>query len=90
MKLPIRRDTLRLVGVGGGLVTCAFLALASCKKNEPIDEAKAAVCGQLGGLGDEVCLVVVVHDLDDDVSLEAEQTQPNEMEFSEVLPACSP
>src|SRR5207248_7032205 len=42
MKLPIRRDTLRLVGVGGGLVTCAFLALASCKKNEPIDEAKAA------------------------------------------------
>src|SRR5438067_1056492 len=42
MKLPIRRDTLRLVGVGGGLVTCAFLALASCKKNEPIDEAKLA------------------------------------------------
>ena len=39
--LPTRRDTLRLVGVGAGLVSCAFLAVASCKKNEPIDEAKA-------------------------------------------------
>ena len=33
---------LRLAGVGSGLVACAFLALASCKKSEPVDEAKAA------------------------------------------------
>jgi hypothetical protein len=40
--LPTRGDMLRLAGVGRGLVACAFLALASCKKNEPVDEARAA------------------------------------------------
>jgi len=40
--LPTRRGILRLAGVGSGLVACAFLAVASCKKNELVDEAKAA------------------------------------------------
>jgi hypothetical protein len=40
--LPTRGDISRLVGVGNCLVACTFLVLASCKKNEPVDEAKAA------------------------------------------------
>jgi cytochrome c5 len=40
--LPTRGDILRLLRVGSRLLACAFLALASCRKNEPIDEAKAA------------------------------------------------
>ena len=40
--LPTRGDILCLAGVGRVLVACAFLTLASCKKNEPVDEAKAA------------------------------------------------
>jgi cytochrome c5 len=40
--LPARDEILLLVRVGGCLVACAFLGLAGCKKNEPIDEAKAA------------------------------------------------
>ena len=40
--MPTRRGILRLAGVGSGLVACAFLAVASCKKNELVDEAKAA------------------------------------------------
>jgi hypothetical protein len=40
--LPTRGDILCLAGVGRVLVGCAFLTLASCKKNEPVDEAKAA------------------------------------------------
>ena len=37
---PARGDIFRLARVGGCLITCAFLAFSSCKKN-PIDEAKA-------------------------------------------------
>jgi cytochrome c5 len=40
--LPARGDILRLARVGGCLGACAVLFLTSCKKNEPIDEAKAA------------------------------------------------
>jgi len=40
--LPARRETLRLTRVGGYLIPCMLLAFASCGKNEPIDEAKAA------------------------------------------------
>jgi cytochrome c5 len=39
--LPARCDILRLARVGSCLSACAVLALTSCKKNEPIDEAKA-------------------------------------------------
>ncbi len=40
--LPTRGNILCPAGVGRVLVACAFLALATCKKNQPIDEAKAA------------------------------------------------
>jgi cytochrome c5 len=40
--LPARGDILRLTRVGSCLAACAVLALTSCKKNEPVDEAKAA------------------------------------------------
>jgi hypothetical protein len=40
--LPASSDRLRLTRVGSCLGACAVLSLASCKKNEPIDEAKAA------------------------------------------------
>jgi cytochrome c5 len=40
--LPARGDILRLARVGSCLGACALLAFAGCKKNEPIDEAKAA------------------------------------------------
>lgn len=40
--LPPRRETLRLTRVGSYLILCMLLAFASCGKNEPIDEAKAA------------------------------------------------
>ena len=33
---------LRLIRVGPSIAACALFALASCRKNEPIDEAKAA------------------------------------------------
>ena len=39
--LPARGDLLRLTRVGSWLLACAVLSLTSCKKNEPIDEAKA-------------------------------------------------
>jgi cytochrome c5 len=40
--LPARRDIFRLARVGSCLSACAVLSLTSCRKNEPIDEAKAA------------------------------------------------
>jgi cytochrome c5 len=40
--LPARGDILRLTRVGSCLAAYAVLALTSCKKNEPVDEAKAA------------------------------------------------
>jgi hypothetical protein len=40
--LPGRGDLLPLARVGSWLFACAFLALAGCQKNEPVDEAKAA------------------------------------------------
>jgi len=40
--LPARRETLRLTRAGSYLIPCMLLAFASCGKNEPIDEAKAA------------------------------------------------
>jgi hypothetical protein len=40
--LPARGDFFRLVRFASHLVACAFLALASCKKYEVVDEAKAA------------------------------------------------
>ena len=40
--LPATGDLLRLARVGSCLIACALLGFASCKKNEPIDEAKAA------------------------------------------------
>ena len=40
--LAASADLLRLDRVGHYLVACALLAFASCTKNEPIDEAKAA------------------------------------------------
>jgi cytochrome c5 len=40
--LPARSDILRLARVGSCVGACAVLFLANCKKNEPIDEAKAA------------------------------------------------
>ncbi len=40
--LPARRDIFRLGRVGRCLFACALLGFSSCKKNEPIDEAKAA------------------------------------------------
>jgi hypothetical protein len=40
--LPATGDLLRLARVGGCLIACSLLGFASCKKNEPIDEAKAA------------------------------------------------
>ncbi|HEV8618075.1 MAG TPA: cytochrome c [Candidatus Udaeobacter sp.] len=40
--LPARGDVLRLARVGSCLGACAVLSLTTCKKNEPIDEAKAA------------------------------------------------
>ncbi len=40
--LPARGDIFRLVRFASHLVACAFLALASCKKYEVVDEAKAA------------------------------------------------
>ena len=39
--LPARGDILRLARVGSCLGACAVLSLTNCKKNEPIDEAKA-------------------------------------------------
>jgi cytochrome c5 len=39
--LPARGDILRLARVGSCLGACAALSLTSCKKKEPIDEAKA-------------------------------------------------
>jgi cytochrome c5 len=39
---PARGDLLRLVRVGSCLIACVILAFAGCKKNEPVDEAKAA------------------------------------------------
>jgi cytochrome c5 len=38
---PARGDLLHLIRVGTRLAACVFLAFAGCKKNEPIDEAKA-------------------------------------------------
>jgi cytochrome c5 len=40
--LPARGEILRLARVGSCLGACAVLAFTSCKKNEPVDEAKAA------------------------------------------------
>jgi len=40
--LPATGDLLRLARVGSCLIACALLGFASCKKNEPVDEAKAA------------------------------------------------
>src|SRR4029453_13759088 len=40
--LPARGHLWRLARVGSCLGACALLAFAGCKKNEPIDEAKAA------------------------------------------------
>jgi len=40
--LLARGDLLRLTRAGGCLVALALFAFASCEKNEPIDEAKAA------------------------------------------------
>jgi len=40
--LPARGDFLRLTRAGASLVPFALFAFASCEKNEPIDEAKAA------------------------------------------------
>jgi hypothetical protein len=40
--LTARGHLLHLSRVGPCLGMCALLAFASCKKNEPIDEAKAA------------------------------------------------
>ncbi len=40
--LPARRDIFRLGRVGRCFFACALLGFSSCKKNEPIDEAKAA------------------------------------------------
>ena len=40
--LPARDHLLRLSRVGPCVGMCALLAFASCKKSEPIDEAKAA------------------------------------------------
>jgi hypothetical protein len=40
--LAASADLLRLDRVGHYLVACALLAFASCMKNEPVDEAKAA------------------------------------------------
>ena len=40
--LPARGHLFRLSRVGPCLGICALLVFASCKKNEPIDEAKAA------------------------------------------------
>ena len=40
--LPAKADLLRLARVGSRVAGCALLAFASCGKNEPIDEAKAA------------------------------------------------
>jgi len=39
---PARGHLLHLIRVGSCLVACVFLAFAGCKKNEPIDEAKAS------------------------------------------------
>jgi len=39
--LPARGDILRLARVGSCLGACAVLSLTNCKKNKPIDEAKA-------------------------------------------------
>jgi hypothetical protein len=39
--LPAKGDIFRLARVGTCLFVCAFLGFSSCKKNEPIDEAKA-------------------------------------------------
>jgi hypothetical protein len=39
--LPARGDILRLARFGSCLGACAVLALTSCRKNEPVDEAKA-------------------------------------------------
>jgi cytochrome c5 len=39
---PTRGDLLHLIRVGSCLAACVFLAFAGCKKNELIDEAKAA------------------------------------------------
>ena len=40
--LPARGDLLRVARVGFCVIGCALLAFGGCKKNEPIDEAKAA------------------------------------------------
>jgi cytochrome c5 len=40
--LPNRRGILRLARVGSCLSVCAVVALTGCKKNKPVDEAKAA------------------------------------------------
>jgi len=40
--LAARGHLLRLSRVGPYVAACTLLALAGCKKNEPIDEAKAA------------------------------------------------
>jgi hypothetical protein len=40
--LPARSDILHLTRFGSCLSACALLALASCKKNQPVDEAQAA------------------------------------------------
>ena len=38
-----RHDLLRLIRVGSCLLACLSLTFSGCKKNEPIDEAKAAL-----------------------------------------------
>jgi hypothetical protein len=40
--LQAKHDPLRLTRVGTCLIACLFLTFASCEKNKPIDEAKAA------------------------------------------------
>ncbi len=40
--LPVRGDLLCLTRVGLSLIGCVLLTFGGCKKNEPIDEAKAA------------------------------------------------
>ena len=40
--LPARSDLLSLARVGSWLFACAFLALATCPMNEPVDEAQPA------------------------------------------------
>jgi hypothetical protein len=40
--LPITSDIFRLTRVGTSLFASALLGFSSCKKNQPIDEAKAA------------------------------------------------